>query len=156
MHFKDSQTILDSIRRIVRALRLASRRSEALIGLNGAQLFVLQALEDGAPLTVNELAQRTFTHQSTVSTVAMRLERKGLLSRTRSKSDARRREIRITAAGRHKLPPKVELGQRGLLSGMSKLAPRDLRALSTLLKKLVERSGFSGVPASMFFEEDEP
>src|SRR4051812_1769765 len=96
MYLRDRQSILDSIRRIVRALRAASRRAESLSGVSGARLFVLGALKDGSPLTINEIAARTYTHQSTVSTIVSRLAAAGLLARATSSVDARRREVRLT------------------------------------------------------------
>ena len=150
---RHSQSILDPIRRIVRALRLASRRAESRFGLSGAQLFVLQALKDGASLTINELAERTYTHQSTVSTVVTNLAEAGFLSRVRSKADARRREVRITPKGRSILTMRIELGQARLVAGISKLSIQERLRLSALLEKLVKESGFSELPAMMFFEE---
>lgn len=153
MDIRHSQRILDSIRRIVRALRLASRRAESRFGLSGAQLFVLQALKDGSSLTINELGERTYTHQSSVSAVVTNLEEAGLLSRTRSRSDARRREVRITTKGKSILKSRIELGQSRLVAGIAKLQDREQRLLSALLEKLVKESGFSDLPARMFFEE---
>lgn len=148
----DPRRIADSVRRIVRALRLASRRAEARFGLTSAQLFVLQALKDGSALTVNELGERTYTHQSSVSTVLAKLAARGLLSRTRSRSDARRKEVRITARGRRLLERRIELGQSRLFAGIAKLSGRERRTLAVLLEKLVRESGFAGLPAKMFFE----
>lgn len=154
MHIPNPQNILNSIRRIVRALRLASRHAEARFGLSGAQLFVLQALKDGSSLTINELGERTYTHQSSVSTIVTKLEEAGFLSRTQSRSDARRKEVKITTKGKKLLKMKIELGQSRLLTGISKLTSRERQVLSGLLEKLVQQSGFSDRPASMFFEED--
>ena len=153
MDISHSQSILDSTRRIVRALRLASRRAESRFGLSGAQLFVLQALKDGSSLTINQLAERTYTHQSSVSTVVTNLEEAGLLLRTRSRSDARRREVKITSKGKKILKIRIELGQSRLVAGIGKLPARERRLLSVLLEKLVKESGFSDLPARMFFEE---
>jgi len=149
-----SQDILDSIRRIVRALRVASRRAEARFGLSGAQLFVLQALKDGSSLTINELGERTCTHQSSVSIVVTKLADAGLISRTRSREDARRKEVKITPKGKRLLKMRIELGQPRLLAGIGKLPRREQRQLSVLLRKLVKESGFSDSPVSMFFEEN--
>lgn len=154
MHNDESRRIADAVRRIVRALRLASRRAEARFGLSSAQLFVLQALKDGSTLTVNELGERTYTHQSSVSTVLAKLAGRGLLSRTRSRSDARRKEVRITASGRRLLERRIELGQSRLFAGIAKLSSRECRTLAVLLEKLVRESGFAGLPAKMFFEEE--
>jgi DNA-binding MarR family transcriptional regulator len=153
MDIKQSQRILDSIRRIVRALRVASRRAESRFGLSGAQLFVLQALRDGSSLTINELAERTYTHQSSVSTVVTNLEEAGLISRTRSRTDLRRIEVRITAKGKKILRMRIELGQSRLVAGIAKLPNRERALLAALLERLVKESGFSDLPARMFFEE---
>jgi len=154
MDMRYSQKILDSIRRIVRALRIASRRAETRFGLSGAQLFVLQALKDGTPLTINELGERTYTHQSSVSTIVTKLEETGLLSRTQSRLDARRKEVKLTSKGKDLLKKRIELGQSRLLSGIAKLSDHERRLLSVLMEKLVKQSGFSDLPVIMFFEGD--
>src|SRR5256885_9415730 len=81
---------LDAIRQIVRVLRLSATRAERDSGLSGAQLFVLQKLGDGQAISVNELALRTHTHQSSVSVVIQRLARRRLVRRLRSATEARR------------------------------------------------------------------
>ncbi|MGZ3406901.1 MAG: MarR family transcriptional regulator, partial [Polyangia bacterium] len=88
-----SQRVLDSIRRIVRLLREGSRASEESVGLSAAQLFVLQKLDPEQPLSLNELAARTLTHQSSVSVVVSRLVERGLVLRRPAASDARRLEL---------------------------------------------------------------
>ena len=69
----DVQAILDAVRHVVQALRESSRLAERQVGLTGAQLFVLQKLAESPALSVNELAERTHTHQRSVSTVVSRL-----------------------------------------------------------------------------------
>jgi hypothetical protein len=59
---------MDATRHIVRALVGASRAIQANTGISGAQLFVLRQLAGSSePLSVNQLADLTLTHQSTVS-----------------------------------------------------------------------------------------
>jgi DNA-binding MarR family transcriptional regulator len=62
----EASAVVDDIRRIVAALRASSRGAERAVGVTGAQLFVLQVLAREQALSVNELAERTRTHQSTV------------------------------------------------------------------------------------------
>ena len=73
---EDSQTemtrVIDSIRLLVKALRDSGRDAEQKLGITSAQLYVLQALRDH-PASINELAARTCTHQSSVSMVVARL-----------------------------------------------------------------------------------
>ena len=52
----ETQEILDSIRRIVRALRISSRFSEKVLGLSSAQLYILQKLGEFDGCSINELA----------------------------------------------------------------------------------------------------
>jgi DNA-binding MarR family transcriptional regulator len=85
--------VLNALRRIVRDLRLGARDAERSAGISGAQLFVLQALADERASSLNELADRTHTDQSSVSVVG---RRRG--SSTASSSRARRRTT--TRAGR--------------------------------------------------------
>ena len=61
-HRQEIQRILDAIRCIVRGLRVSSKAVEKNLGLSGAQLFVLQKLEDATTLSVNELAERKLSN----------------------------------------------------------------------------------------------
>src|SRR5579862_3620047 len=87
-----TREVLDAIRRIVQALRESSRLAEARVGLSGAQLFVLRSVAESPGLSLNELAERTRTHQSSVSAVVMRLAREGLVEKRTADVDARRME----------------------------------------------------------------
>src|SRR6266567_4361712 len=99
----DKQTTaraLNAIRAIVRALRINTRAIELEMGISLAQLFVLQQLAERPADSLNDHAERTATHQSSVSVVVRRLVERGLVSRTPSTTDKRRIQIDVTAAGR--------------------------------------------------------
>src|SRR5450759_1027321 len=98
-----TREVLDAIRRIVQALRESSRLAESRVGLSGAQLFVLRTVAESPGLSLNELAERTRTHQSSVSAVATRLAREGLVQKRTADADARRVEIRLSPGGRRRL-----------------------------------------------------
>src|SRR5262245_28824999 len=96
----DTRAVLDAVRRIVHALRESSRWAEKHVGLSGAQLFVLQKLaESPDAVSVNELAARTHTHQSSVSTVVARLVGRGLVRRVWSEADGRSVELTLSRRG---------------------------------------------------------
>src|SRR3954468_13732349 len=78
---------LDAIRRIISVLRRSSRRAETEVGLGAAQLFVLQQLAAAPAGSINELAERTYTHQSSVSVVVRRLVKDGLVERQPASAD---------------------------------------------------------------------
>ena len=145
---------LDSLRRIIRALRISSRRAEREFGVSGAQLFVLQRLAEGPAGSVNELAERTHTHQSSVSVVVRRLVERGLVSRRRSAADQRRVELALSAAGRRVLRGSPPAAHLRLVDAMRRL-PRERRArLAALLRELVALMGAADEPASMMFDDD--
>ena len=144
---------LDAIRRIVQALRISTRAAERRLGISGAQLFVLHALSETPADSLNELAARTFTHQSSVSTVVERLVRRRLVSRKRSSTDARRVVLSLTPSGRELLRSSPDIAQLRLISALRELPPRDRRSLARILDHVVHEMGADTAP-SLFFEEN--
>lgn len=147
---------MNSLRRIVRALRLADRGAERQMGLSGAQLFVLHNLDDSSTISLNELAERTHTHQSSVSVVVQRLVDKRLVRRTRSTADARRVELELTAAGERALRKAPESAQDKLIDALGRTSSADRAKLARLLGRVVEEMGLVTEDAGMFFEDGAP
>jgi DNA-binding MarR family transcriptional regulator len=146
---------MNAIRSIVRALRLNTRSIEGKLGISLAQLFVLQQLLDKPAESLNELAERTATHQSSVSVVVRRLVDRGLVTRLASTADRRRVQIALTPAGEtllHGAPPTV---QNDLMHGMTRMTAEQRSTLAELLETWILASGIDlAVPPMMF--EDEP
>ena len=145
--------ILDAFRRIVRDLRLSSREAERDAGIGGAQLFVLQALARGTAASLNELAERTHTHQSSVSVVVRRLLDRKLVASRSSRVDARRIELSLTPAGRRMLARCPEPTQVRLVEAIERLGASELAALTRGLGALVREMGIEESSPPMFFEE---
>ena len=159
----DTRTVLDSIRRIVRALRVSSRAAEKNVGLSGAQVFILQQLASVDALSVNDVAARTFTHQSTVSEVVQRLVEKKLVERRQSKQDGRRAELSLTPAGAAHLRKLSgvrgaksgdELFQHRLIAALEKIDASRRTQLAALLRELVQHAGIAGETPEMFFADE--
>src|SRR5947208_1296712 len=134
----DVRRALDAIRQIVRVLRLSAARAERESGLSGAQLFVLQKLGDGRTISVNELAERTHTHQSSVSVVVQRLVQRRLVRRVCSSTDGRRAELTITSAGLQKLRRAPAVAQDQLIVSLAALSRTDRQRLARLLEQVVD------------------
>lgn len=149
----DVRRVADSIRRIVKELRMSSKTAERATGLSGAQLFVLQRLETKAPLSVNELAELTFTHQSSVSVVVQRLVQKKLVVRSRSVRDGRSVELTLTPKGRLLSGRAPEAAQQRMFSAVSTLGKSDRQKLAALLETVVSEMGLKAEPVELFFEE---
>ena len=151
-----AREVLDAIRRIVQVLRVGSRAAERDVGLSAAQLFVLERLAGAnQPLSVNELAERTLTHQSSVSVVVQRLQGRGLIERVRSSQDGRRAELSLTPAAKKLLGRAPAAAQDRIISAVNAMPHRDRRMLATLLGKLAAEVGGDAVAPAMFFEDQQ-
>lgn len=152
----DMRRVADSIRRIVKDLRASSKNSERTTGLSGAQLFVLQRLAVRAPLSVNDLAELTHTHQSSVSVVVQRLVDKKFIVRRRSRSDGRRLELALTQKGRLLCDRAPEPAQERMFAALDSLPKAKRKQLAELLETVVLQMGLHTDPAELFFEETKP
>ena len=144
--------IMNSFRVLVGALASASRTSELELGVTGAQLFVLQKLYEVGEMSVNELAERTHTHQSTVSTVVTKLVNKDLVLRRRSDSDARVQLLSLTAKGKQKLRKPTDTIQDRLIRSIESLGERERRELAKLLGNVLQEAGLDQSRPALFFE----
>jgi DNA-binding MarR family transcriptional regulator len=152
----EAQLVMDALRRIVRSLRQSARAAEDRLGISAAQLFVLHEVRRGIRLSINELAARTLTDQSSVSVVVKRLAERRLVERGPSPDDARRTEVVITARGRSLLKNAPEATQVEIIAGLDRLTAADRTALARLLTALVAGMETSSGDAPMFFEDPEP
>jgi DNA-binding MarR family transcriptional regulator len=148
----DLTAALDAIRRIVQSLRVSARAAERRLGVSGAQLFVLHALAEAPAHSLNELAARTFTHQSSVSVVVDRLVRRRLVSRTRSTQDGRRVDLALTTSGRSLLRSSPEVAQIRLIGALRNLSGSECRVLARHLGRIVREMGATDAP-TLFFED---
>jgi DNA-binding MarR family transcriptional regulator len=149
-----ARSVMNSLRRLVHGLRVFDRAAERTAGLSGAQLFVLGRLAAGGAASVNELAERACTHQSSVSVVARKLVERGLARSRRADQDGRRVELTITLAGRRALARAPAAAQDKLIDAIGLLNPPDRLNLVQLLERLIDAAGLAQAPAALFFEAD--
>lgn len=149
----DVRTILDGVRHVVRVLRVSARAAERRVGVSGAQLYVLHQLAERPAASLNALAARTHTHQSSVSVVVARLVRQGLVERRVSAADGRRIELALTAAGRGVVRRAPAAAQERLVVALRRLPAAERAQLAEGLSRLVRSLGVAGQTPGMFFEE---
>jgi DNA-binding MarR family transcriptional regulator len=150
------RSVMNALRRIVRDLRLGTRDAERTAGISGAQLFVLQALNERPAASLSDLTERTLTDQSSVSVVVRRLTDRKLVASKVSRVDARRVELSLTAAGRRLLAACPEPTQARLVAALERLKPAELAGLTRGLEALVRQTGITDQAPRMFFDEDVP
>jgi DNA-binding MarR family transcriptional regulator len=160
-----TDTILNAIRRTVRSLRLFSRSVERDFGVSAAQLFILSQLDarQGAPgqcdfsleepLSINDLARKSFTHQSTVSEVVSRLKKKNLVFQEASIEDRRKTRVGLSEEGKKVLKRAPKTPQARMLEAVHRLPEAEQVRLATLLDQVTHAAGFGEEPATLFFED---
>jgi len=148
----NSREVLDDIRRLVQTIRNASRESEKSVGLSAAQLFVLHKLGEENGLSVNDLAERTLTHQSSVSVIVQKLVAKGLIKRIRPNHDARKLELSLTKKGNSVIKKVPHTIQDRLIEALKKMKPDMRRQLALTLTIFLHSAGIQG-KASLLFDD---
>jgi DNA-binding MarR family transcriptional regulator len=149
----DVRAALDAFRRIVQALRMSAHDAEQRVGLSGAQLFALQQLASMPGASVNDLAARTFTHQSSVSVVVRRLVERRLVAKVAARDDRRRVRLALTHAGRTALRRSPEPMQHRLIAGIATLTDPQRRTLAAALTQVAQTMAEPRRSPPMFFEE---
>ena len=150
----DLRQVMEALRTIVQELRVSSARLQREHGLSGAQLFVLQQLAESPAASVNALAERTHTHQSSVSTVIRRLARRRLVRLEPGADDARTRTVRLTPAGEALLAHAPRTAQATLVAALDRLDPGTRCAMARGLTAWLAAAGLTGAPAPFFFERN--
>jgi DNA-binding MarR family transcriptional regulator len=97
------QDVLVSLRRIIRATDLQSKRMLKVCGLTIPQVMVLRAIETLGDVTVKRISDAVSLSQATVTTILNRLEDRKLVERVRGQTDKRVVNARVTPVGRETL-----------------------------------------------------
>ncbi|MFI5280655.1 MAG: MarR family winged helix-turn-helix transcriptional regulator [Gemmatimonadales bacterium] len=150
---RDRASALRALRALIAGLGRSARSIEWRTGFTNAQLFLLRQLEPAAALSVNELAERARTSQSTVSSVLGRVVRAGLVRRERAPDDGRRVALTITPQGRRLLRRAPTPPTEALFDALESLTDREARGLATGLGALVTALGLVGEQAPMLFQD---
>lgn len=92
--------LIDNLERIFLVLTQYSKKTVKLTELTGTQLLALKILTNHEHLRVSDLARDMCLHPSTIVGILDRLERRALITRTRSTDDRRTVHVRITSHGK--------------------------------------------------------
>lgn len=133
-----SDEVLISLRKLIRAIDLHSRFLSKHFGLTGPQLLILRALSQAGEMSLGEMATTVSLSQATLTGITDRLERRGLITKTKSEVDRRRVVIKPTSACRQLLaqaPPPI---QESFLNRFDKLQDWEQSMILSSLQRLVQ------------------
>jgi MarR family transcriptional regulator for hemolysin len=129
-------------------VRLSEARLKPL-GFGVGQLPVLVALQEGEASTQRDLARFAKTEQPPMAQMLARMERDGLIVRSRDPADRRSSRIVLTKASQARLPDAVAVllqGNREALSGFTGEEATQLVALLTRLIANLDRLASADAP----------
>ena len=142
MYGIDDPAVEEAVRayvKLMRASRSVLARVEpalAACGLTPTQLGVLEALLHKGAMTHRELGRKVLTSAGNMTDVVDKLERRGLVLRTRDAADRRAVRVELTAQGRAMIEDLFPRHAADIARAMAGLSPAELRALGALLRTL--------------------
>ncbi len=127
--------------------RWATNQNTALaeLGLNGTMFRILASLSAYDHLTINQLSTLSVTEQSTTSRTVEQLVSSGHVERRADATDQRVRTVVLSQKGRrtlHRITPLISDLYRDLLRD---IPPSDLETCITVLKRMADNIGESGL-----------
>lgn len=151
----DHNAILIALRRITRAIDLQSKRLMKTTGLTAPQLVILQLLRREGELASGAIARAVVLSQATVTSIVERLERGGLVARTRGQTDRRQVFVHLTEAGRAKAEAAPELLQAGFIKAFDKLESWEQHMLLASVERIAELMDAEDLDASPILDVGE-
>ena len=149
----DTAEIVQGLRRIVKALQVYSQDVRNAYGLTGPQLWALKTLQTRGPMSAGRLAAALAVHQSSVSILVDRLEKRGLVRRNRRQDDHRVVQMELTKRGATLAADAPEAAQGRLLHALEAMPPGRVRSIRRAIDRLVQAMEATDVNARFFFAE---
>jgi DNA-binding MarR family transcriptional regulator len=145
--------IVQGLRRIVKALHTYSQDVRNAYGLTGPQLWALKTLQQHGRMSTGRLAAALAVHQSSVSILVDRLEKRGLVRRMRERLDHRIVSMELTPRGVVLAAEAPEAAQGRLRHALEAMPPREVRQIRRAVDQLVEAMEATDVNARFFFAD---
>ncbi len=144
--------VFQSLRRIIRAVDLHSRRLLTQHQITGPQLVCLLSISETPEITPSLLARHVHLSPSTVIGILDRLEAKGLVARRRASRDRRLVRVSLTTEGLALVANAPSPLQDTLAEAMSELPESELTTIAESLDRIVELMEVRHIDAAPMLE----
>ena len=130
--------IMQSLRRIFKAIQDYSHEVSKNYGITGPQLWVIKTISLNGKLSLGDLGKGMYLQPSTITGLIDALERRGYVARVRDQEDRRVVKIQLTPKGQ-RLARKAPNPARGKkISGLTKLKRSELNVIFNSVQKLAQ------------------
>jgi DNA-binding MarR family transcriptional regulator len=140
--------VLVSLRQIIRAIDLHSKKLERESGLTGPQLLVMQLIATHGEMTSGVIAKEVSLSQATVTSILDRLERKALLVRERSTTDKRKVMVSLTEAGGKAIEKAPALMQESFIRAFNQLEDWEQSLILSSLQRVADMMNATDLDAA--------
>jgi DNA-binding MarR family transcriptional regulator len=142
--------IMDNIRRVFQVVNEQSKQVERETGLTGPQVWAIKVISSHGTLRVSELAARMYLHPTTVVGIIDRLEKRGLVCRTRSLEDRRVVDVSLTEEGRSLVAHTPEVASNKITQGLESLSRDELAIIYHGFDRLTQILDATNLPPTFF------
>ena len=146
--------IMQSLRRIFKAIQDYSHEVSEKFGITGPQLWALKTISQNESLSLSDLSERMYLHPSTMTGVIDRLERKGYVTRSRDKVDRRVIYVQLSAEGKRLAKRAPNPAQGKMIYGLKQLKKGELNLIYDSVQKLVKIMEVENVKVTFFFDRE--
>ncbi|MCF8062801.1 MAG: MarR family winged helix-turn-helix transcriptional regulator [Deltaproteobacteria bacterium] len=133
-----AESILRSLRRIIRAIDQHSRHLSREFNLTVPQLVCLRQLILSGPSTPGNLASKVYLSQATVTGILDRLEARNLIKRERSSPDRRRVTVSLTDSGQRLTEEMPWPLQERFATRLAAMPMEGRQVIDQVLKQIVD------------------
>ena len=146
--------IMQSLRRIFKAIRDYSRNVSEKYGITGPQLWAIKTISLNGKLSLGDLGNRMYLRPSTITGLIDVLEQKGYVARIRDRGDRRVVKVELTPKGQRLAKTAPNPAQGKMIYGLTKLKGRELNLIFDSVKKLVEIMEAQNIKVTFFFDQE--
>lgn len=146
--------IMDNIRRVFQVMNEQSKLVERECGITGPQLWAVRIISENGALRVSDLARMMYLHPATVVGIVDRLEKRGILMRTRASDDRRVVEVSLTDSGRELAERSPEMASNKITRGLESIPREEVAVIHRGLDRLVSLLDASGIPPQLIGAPD--
>lgn len=146
------QDVLVALRKITRAIDLHSKQLMRETGLTAPQLLVLNELVIDPAATPSTVAKAVHLSQATVTSILDRLDKAGLILRTRSDTDRRVTYLKLTEEGLRKAKSAPEPLQAGFIQKFGALEPWERHQLVASIQRMAAMMDADDIDAAPILE----
>lgn len=145
---KKHEEVLVSLRRLIRATDMHSKRLSKATGLTSPQLLIMQTIREAVEITAGDLARQVNLSQATITNILDRIEKRGWVVRQRSEQDKRKVYASLTAEGLSKVHNAPKPLQQNFVSAFDDLKDWEQSMIIASLQRVADLMDAQNIDAS--------